>query len=144
MPTPLAGSTLAVTQAAPVEATAAGFSALTYVPIKGVKVVGELGTQYSTSTKNAIGQARPYQAMTGLAELSLQIELIRIADAGQNVLRAVVGLEPPCSYRVQRPDLSILYFTAQINSLMNGGFSPTSIAEQKCNLAVLSAVVEVD
>ena len=144
MPTSLAGSTLAVSRATPADITVAGFAALGYTQIKGVKVIGELGTQYATTTRNYIGLERPYQAMSGLAELSLQIELIRIADAGQDVLRSVVGLESACSYRAMRPDGSLIYFTAQVNALMNGGFTPTSIAEQKCNMAVLSKVIEVD
>ena len=144
MPISLAGSTLAVSRATPSDVTAAGFAVLSYTQIKGVKLIGELGTQYATTMTNAIGQIRPYQAMTGLAELSLQVELIRIADAGQDVLRAVVGLAAACSYRATRPDGSLIYFTAQVNGLMNGGFTPASIADQKCNMAVLSKVIEVD
>ena len=144
MPTSLAGSTLAVSRATPVDVTAAGFAALSYTQIKGVKVIGELGTQYATATRNYIGLTRPYQAMSSLAELSLQVELIRIADAGQDVLRSVVGLDSACSYRATRPDGSLIYFTAQANTLMNGGFTSTSIAEKKCNMAVLSKVIEVD
>ena len=144
MPTSLAGSTLAVSRATPADVTAAGFAALSYTQIKGVKVVGELGTQYATSTRHHIGLVRPYQAMSGLAELSRHVELIRIADAGQDMLRTLVGLESACCYRVTRPDGSLIYFAAQVNSLMNGGFTPTSIAEQKCNMAVLSKVIEVD
>ncbi|MGK5049755.1 hypothetical protein ACQ4WP_28260 [Janthinobacterium sp. GB4P2] len=144
MPTSLAGSTLAVSRATPADVTAAGFAALSYAQIKGVKVIGELGKQYATTARNYIGLTRPYQAMSGLAELSLQVELVRIADAGQDTLRAVVGLDSACSYRVTRPDGSLIYFTAQVNAIMNGGFASTSIAEQKCNMSVLSKVIEVD
>ena len=144
MPTSLAGSTLAVAQSMPADVTATGFAALSYTQVKGVKVLGEIGNQYATTLKNCIGMARPYQTMSGLAELSVQVELIRIADVGQDVLRAVVGIDAACSYRLTRPDGSKIYFTAQVNGLMNGGFTSTSVAEQKCNLAVLSKVIEVD
>lgn len=144
MPTSLAGSTLAVAQATPVDVTASGFAVLSYTQVKGVKVLGGIGNQYATTLKNCIGMARPYQTMSGLAELSVQVELIRIADVGQDVLRAVVGIDAACSYRVTRPDGSKIYFTAQVNGLMNGGFTSTSVAEQKCNLTVLSKVIEVD
>ena len=144
MPTSLAGSTLAVAQSMPTDVTATGFAALSYTQVKGVKVLGEIGNQYATTLKNCIGMARPYQTMSGLAELSVQVELIRITDVGQDVLRAVVGIDAACSYRVTRPDGSKIYFTAQVNGLMNGGFTSTSVAEQKCNLAVLSKVIEVD
>lgn len=144
MPTSLAGSTLAVAQATPVDVTASGFAVLSYTQVKGVKVLGEIGNQYATTLKNCIGMARPYQTMSGLAELSVQVELIRIADVGQDLLRAVVGIDAACSYRVTRPDGSKIYFTAQVNGLMNGGFTSTSVAEQKCNLTVLSKVIEVD
>lgn len=144
MPTSLAGSTFAVSRSTPADATAAGFAALRFTQIKGVKVIGELGNQYATTIRNCIGLARPHQAMSGLAELSLQVELIRIADDGQDVLRSVVGLDSACSYRATRPDGSLIYFTAQVNGLMNGGFTSGSIAEQKCNMSVLSKVVEVD
>lgn len=144
MPTSLAGSTLAVAQSMPTDVTAAGFAALSYTQVKGVKVVGEIGNQYATTVKNCIGMARPYQTMSGLAELSVQVELIRIADVGQDMLRAVVGLDVAYSYRVTRPDGSKIYFTAQVNGLMNGGFTSTSIAEQKCSMAVLSKVIEVN
>lgn len=144
MPTSLAGSTLAVAQSTPTDVTAAGFAAISYTQVKGVKVFGEIGNQYATTVRNCIGMARPHQTMSGLAELSVQVELIRIADVGQDMLRALVGIDPACSCRVMRPDGSKIYFTAQVNGLMNGGFTSTSIAEQKCNLAVLSKVIEVD
>ena len=144
MPTSLAGSTLAVSRSTPTEATSAGFAALSYTQVKGVKVFGEIGNQYATTVKNCIGMDRPYQAMSGLAELSVQVELIRIVDTGQDMLRGAVGLDAACSYRVTRPDGSQVYFTAQVNGLMNGGFTSTSIAEQKCSMAVLSKVIEVN
>jgi len=144
-PISLVGSMLMVAPTRPGAQTLAAYAALEYAQVRGVKVVGELGNQYATVPRNHIGLVRPYQAMTGaLAELSLQIELIRIADAGQDILRAAVGVVPGYTYCVRRPDGSELYFSAQINALMNGAFDAKSIAEQRCAMTVTSKVFEAN
>lgn len=144
-PISLVGSTLLVAPARPAAQTLAAYAALTYTQVRGVKVVGELGNQYATVPRNHIGLVRPYQAMTGaLAELSLQIELIRIADAGQDILRAAVGITPGYSYCARRPDGSELYFSGEMNTLMNGAFEAKSIAEQRCTIAVTSRVFDTN
>lgn len=143
-PIVLNGSLLAVAPALPAAETAEAFAALTYTQIRGVKVIGEIGSQYATTANNAIGLVRPYQRMTGLAEASIHIELYRINDPGQDMLRAAVGLASGYSYRATRPDGSKIYFTAQVNGLTNGGFAAGSIAEQKSSLAILSRIIEVD
>lgn len=142
-PISLVGSMLLVAPTRPGAQTLAAYAALEYTQVRGVKVVGELGNQYATVPRNHIGLVRPYQAMTGaLAELSLQIELIRIADAGQDILRAAVGITPGYSYCARRPDGSELYFSGEMNTLMNGAFEAKSIAEQRCTMAVTSKVFE--
>ena len=140
----LAGSTLAMCATPPSAETEAGFEALSYTPIRGVKIVGELGTQYETTLSNVIGETRPYQQMRSLGELNVQIELIRVADAGQDLFRSFLGVSPGCSYRALRPDGSAIYFCAELNAIINGAFSPTSIAEQRASLAVTGLLVEVD
>ena len=144
-PISMAGSMLLVAPARPAAQSLAGYIALQYTQVRGVKVVGELGVQYATTTRKDIGMERPYQAMTGaLAELSLQVELIRIADPGQDILRAAVGLVPGYSYCARRPDGTEIYFSAEVNALMNGAFDPKSIAEQRCTMAVTTKVFETN
>jgi len=144
-PISLAGSMLLVAPTRPATQTLAGYIALQYTQVRGVKLVGELGNQYATIPRNDIGIERPYQMMTGaLAELSLQVELIRIADPGQDILRAAVGLAPGYSYCARRPDGSEMYFSAEINALMNGGLDAKSVAEQRCTMAVTTKVFETN
>lgn len=143
-PIALAGSTLLVSAGLPMVESVAGYSGLNYTLVRGVKLIGDIGTQYATTVHNHIGLERPYQRMSGLAELSVQVELIRFSDPGQDIVRAAVGVKPGYSYCVRRPDGSELYFSAQINALMNGGFEPKSIAQQRCTMAVISKIFEVE
>lgn len=142
MPTVSNGTTFAVCQARPATVDLAGFSALAYTQIRGVRSLGDIGKQYQTATANPIGAPRPYQRRTGLAAATLPLELFRIADPGQAILRAAVDASESYSYRRTSPDGATDYFTAKVSSRMGGGNSPGSIADTKVTLEIDSAVIE--
>lgn len=143
-PIALAGSMLLVSTSLPVAQSASAYAVLEYTLVRGVKLIGEIGNQYATTSFNYIGLERPYKRMSGLAELDVQVELIRVSDAGQDILRGAVGSPQNYSYCVRRPDGSELYFSAQINALLNGGFDAKSVAQQRCTMAVVSKIFEAN
>lgn len=143
MPTISNGTTFAVSQALPVTKDQAGFASLTYTPIRGVRSVGDIGKQHQTAPSNTIGDAVPYNRRVGLAAASLPMELIRIADAGQTLLRAAIDASVSYSYRLTELDGSLMYFTAAATSRMHGGFASGGIADTKMSLEIDSVIVEI-
>ena len=143
MPTVSAGTAFAVSQELPATYDKAGFAALTYTRIRGVRSVGDLGKAYKTAPNNAIGLEVPQVRRVGLAAQALPLELARIADAGQTILRAAIDASVSYSYQLTQPDGMLLCFTAAVNSRIHGGFAPGSIADTKCTLDIDSFIVEV-
>lgn len=143
MPTVSNGASLAVSQALPATIDAAGFGALAYTPIRGARTVGDIGKQYQVVADNTIGLPRPVQRRTGLAQQSITVELYRINDVGQAMLRAAIDATGSFSYRLMAPDGLTLYFSAAASSRMHGGFAPGSIADTKVTLEISSVVIEI-
>lgn len=142
MPTVASGTTLSVSQALPATVNQAGFAALAYTQIRGMRSIPDIGEQYQTQPDNTIGRVRPVNRKVGLAALSLPLELIRIADVGQMVLRAALTMSVSYSYRLTQVDGLVMYFTAGATSRMLGGFS-SGIADTKIMLEIDSAIIEV-
>jgi hypothetical protein len=142
-PTLASGTTFAVATALPATYDQAGFAALAYTQIRGVRAVGEIGKQWLTIPQNPIGSPRPTQRRVGLAAASVPLELIRIADAGQSILRAAIDVVVSYSYRQTQSDGSLSYFTAAAISRMNGGIASGGIADTKVTLDIDSVVIEV-
>lgn len=140
-PTVSSGTTLAVSQALPATKDQAGFAALTYTQIRGVRSIPDIGEQYQTQASNTIGQVRPVNRKVGLAALSLPLELIRIGDAGQAILRAALAATASYSYKLTQTDGLVMYFTASATNRMHGGFSD-GIADTKITLEIDSQIIE--
>lgn len=141
-PTVSSGTTIAVCAALPATMNAAGFAALAFTQIRGVRAIPDIGEQYQTQESNAISQVRPGNRKVGLAAMSLPLELIRIADAGQAMLRTAVDASASYSYRLKQMDGLTMYFTAGATNRTHGGFS-FGIADTKITLEVDSRIIEV-
>jgi len=141
-PTVSSGTRLEVSIDLPATYDAAGFGALTWVQIRGARTVGDIGNQFQTQANNPIG-GTPHNRRAGPAIQSLALELIRIADAGQAILRDAINEDVVYSYRLTQPDGMRLCLTAQASSRMHGGFASGSIADTKMMLEINCKVVEV-
>lgn len=138
------GSTLAVSTVLPASYDASGFAALTFTQIRGVRTVGDIGKQWRTAERNVAGAQRVDTVRAGgYASGSLQLELVRITDAGQDALRAAIDATVSYSYRLTQPDGKTLYFSAAAISRQHGGFTAGSIADTKMTLSLDSDIVEI-
>lgn len=139
-PTVASGTTLSVCAALPATKDQAGFAALTYTQIRGVRSVADIGKTHQTAQRNPIGSPFSYQTRVGYSSGNVPLELIRIADAGQAILRAAVDASASYSYRLTQPDGMTLYFSAEAASRVQG---TSGIADTKMTLEINSEIIEV-
>jgi hypothetical protein len=142
-PTISIGTALSVAAKLPATYDRAGFQSLVFTSIRGARTIGDIGKQFQLQPNNAIGAPRPVQQRTGLAQQSLAVELYRIADPGQQMLRAAIDAPGSYSYRLVAPDGLTMYFTAAASGRMHGTFQAGSIGDTKLTLEIDSVVVEI-
>lgn len=137
-----AGTKFLISESLPSMISRAGFEALSYTQVRGVRSVGDVGTQYRTGMNDPIGGI-PSLRRGGLDAMSLQLELYSISDAGQSLLKSTIDSPFSFSYRLEQPNGDIRYFTAIATSRLNGIGDTSSIADIKMVLQINSAVIEV-
>lgn len=143
MPTIANGTGLSICMALPATLDQAAYEVLSFVQIRGARTVGDIGDQYQTGVADLIGALRPVQMRTGLAAQTIAVELFRIADAGQSLLRAAIDAPGSCSFQLRASDGLTMYFTAAVSSRLHGTFQSGSIADTKLSLEVDSPVLEI-
>ena len=136
-----AGTTLSVCAALPETLTQAGYEALTFTQVKGVRSVGDIGKTHQTLENRTIGKV-PYNQRVGIDINTLQLELFRIDDAGQYLLRAAVDDADSYSYRVVAPGLT-RYFTAGCSARLPGTGDSKTICDTRVTLEIDSEVIEI-
>lgn len=115
-PITVATSTVSVSSALPATYTAAGFLALTWVPIGELTDIGSvLGREYNTSTHAPIGSAQQVEkkASYKLGNADFTCAWIE-GDAGQILLNTAANGNAIYSFKVVKQDSTIRYFTAQV------------------------------
>ena len=142
-PTIAAGSTFAICSTLPATYTQAGYAALTFTVVRGVRSVGEVGTQWQTTTRNDIGLSYSYTKRVGKAAATLQLEMLRITDAGQTMLRAAVDAATSYAYRIVSSDGNTQYFTAAAISRTQAPITSASLNSTNMTLAIDSLIIEV-
>lgn len=142
MPTVSTGTTFAVSKKLPETLDESGFSVLTYTQIRGVRSVGDISEQHQTAQRNPIG-SMSYQQRVGTTSSDVQLELYRIADAGQTMLRDAVKARTSYSYKLMEADGLVLYFTAGASSRTHGGITSGSLVDNKIKLDIDSKIIEV-
>lgn len=141
-PTAIAGAQVALALAPPAAHTLSGYQALAFVPVRGVRVVGDLGATFQTTQFLPLGAQVPTLRAVARAPLSVQIDLARIVDAGQALLRQAAGTLQPISVRITLPGIGPHFFTAAVSrrSLSVGGGG--DIADVSVSLEATSTVLE--
>ncbi|OZI31734.1 hypothetical protein CAL29_28080 [Bordetella genomosp. 10] len=122
--------------------TPAAFEALSFTQVRGVRTSGSLTRQFQTVTFSPLAGGRPRQRRVGWALLSLQLDLYRLNDTGQALLRAAVDQDAPYSFRIVVPGLGAHYFTARVSSRALGLGGATDLALSTVALEVESDVLE--
>src|SRR5207253_2599935 len=117
----VAGSTLAVSAAAPATFDAAGYGALAWTNVGELTDLGNnLGRQYNTVTHSPIQSAQVIEkkASYKLGEIDM-ICAWDMADAGQDFLRAAADSQTQVlSIRITKQSGDIRYFTAQVSKFV--------------------------
>lgn len=112
----VASTTVSIASAAPATFTAAGYLALTWVPIGELTDIGTvLGREYNTSTHSPIGSAQTVEkkASYKLGNADFTCGWLE-GDAGQVMLTAAASSNAIYSFKVIKQDGTIRYFTAQV------------------------------
>ncbi len=136
------GSTVGVSAVLPSTLTRSAFDALAYTPVRGVRVLSCLGKSYQNVPFHPIGAAVPYQRRVAQAAASLPLEMYRLVDPGQALLRAALDSESSFSFRVTVPGIGHHYFTARASSRMLGIGGGTDIAVTSVALEIDSPIFE--
>jgi hypothetical protein len=141
-PATLVLTTVHVAAAAPAAFTLDGFQALTFTQVRGVRVIGNLVKQYQTATFTPLAGGLPRQRRVARAPQSLQLDLYRIEDAGQALMRAAIDQDAPYSFRIVIPSLGTHFFTARASNRALGMGSATDTAATSVTLEIESEVLE--
>lgn len=141
-PSVLAGATVYVSDVAPSALTPAAFEALPLVQVRGVRTTGSLTKQFQTATFTPLAGGLPRQRRVGRAPQSLQLDLYRLSDVGQAVLRAAIDQDTPYSFRIVVQGLGPHYFIARASSRVLGMGGATDPAVTTLTLELESEILE--
>ena len=130
------GARLSICLALPATATVAGFGALSFTPVRGVRTVGDLSEQWQTQSGDVVGRDYPVVSKTARNVAEVPIEVFKLADAGQSLLRQAFDLSGAVSFRIDAPDGEVTWFTALVVGRGRGGFAAGSIADHKAALVL--------
>lgn len=141
-PNVLAGATVALCPDAPAALDAGAFGALPFKQARGVRVFGALASQYQTVAYQPIGAKVSFLRRVARVPQSLQLDLYRIADAGQDLLRTAAKEDRPYSFRIDVPQIGPHYFLAKVSSRSLSGGTGADLAGVSVTLELESHVIE--
>lgn len=121
---------------------AAGYAALTFTKLRGVRSIGDIGAAYNLIESNVIGGIR-HNKRSGNAILTVELEVISIDDAGQTLLKAAFAASASYSYKVLGFDGQLWYFSAGCSRRFRNPGTSNSIADIKTSLEVDSELLEI-
>jgi hypothetical protein len=136
------GNTFYISSALPATYDNTGYAALTYTQIRGIRAIGDIGVTYETFDNNVIGGIRNNKKR-GISANSISIEVIKIDDAGQTLLKALLTSTTSYSFKVVLIDGTIYYFTAACSYRMANAGESGAIHIIKCVLDLDSTLLEV-
>lgn len=142
MPFANAGTKLEISTELPETYDKAGYDALSWTQVKGVRIIGDIGKSYKTNTYHAFGMRMPTQKKYGPAEGSNNIEIILVDDRGQEILLESID-GGAHSYRVKKPNEKALCFTATTSSVMEGVGNAQSAADAKLAINYTTPPIKV-
>ena len=144
MNTPIAnaGTTLEISASLPSTYDKAGYDALAWTQVRGVRIIGDIGRQYRTSEYQSFDMPIPVQKKYGLTGGSNNIEIIRISDAGQDMLVAAVD-GGSHSFRVKTPDGLTFCFVADANSVLSGVGDASAAGDRKIAISYTRPPIEI-
>lgn len=141
-PRVLAGASVALCPDMPATLDAAAFGVLPFKQVRGARVFGALASQYQTVAYQPIGAKVSFLRRVARAPQSLQLDLYRIADAGQGLLRSAAAEDRQYSFRIDVPRIGPHYFLAKVSNRSLSGGAGSDLAALSVTLELESAVIE--
>lgn len=141
-PATLVLATVHLSPAVPASFTPEAYQALAFTQVRGVRVIGSLAKQYQTATFTPLAGGVPRQRRVARAPQSLQLDLYRIDDAGQALLRGAIDQDVPYAFRIFVPGLGAHFFTARASNCTLGLGSATDTAAASITLEIESDILE--
>jgi hypothetical protein len=139
-----AGTTLAISAAAPATEDAAGYNALTWTLIGEITDLGEFGPTANLITHNPIADKITRKLKGAVNYGSMNLTMARdTTDAGQVLLRAAQAANNAYSFRVTFQNGAKSYFKGLVLSTSTQAGSVDSITGLTSNVELTSAIVEV-
>lgn len=135
------GTKLEISSQLPNADTLAAYQMLTYIQIKGVRVIGNIG-RIDQVVDAGIMNKPGKRLKVGREGQSIPVEIYHTDDAGQMLLRGAIDSPMSYSYRITSPNGRIRYFQAFPSSVVDGGIEPQSIADQTVTLELDSKILE--
>jgi hypothetical protein len=144
-----AGTTLAVSAAAPATFDGTGYAALTFTPVGEITDLGEFGREYAEVKHNPVGSRGTQKKKGSFDEGNMALKLgLDTDDAGQILLKSASLSDANHSFKVTTQNGDVYYFQAQVMNFKVGVGSVDSITSASVNLSLTTSsagvgVVEV-
>ena len=141
----VASSTVSVSAALPATNDAAGFAALTWVPIGELTDIGSvLGREYNTSTHSPIGSAQTVEkkASYKLGNADFTCGWAE-TDAGQVLIATASESNSIYAFKVVKQDGKIRYFTAQVMKFIENMGSVDNVVQGQFTLLRQTDTIKV-
>lgn len=131
----------------------AEFEALAYTEVGEIESIGDFGDQAAATNFTALGDRRVRKIKTTFDAGTLALVLGRdTSDSGQAALIAALAEDDDYAIKITLNDASqgspssptTFYFRGQIQSYTTNIGSADNVVKSNCNIAINSAIIEVD
>lgn len=116
-----AGTRIYISASSPTENSASAFELLAWVQIRGVRLAGQLGNTWNTRDDFLVDSDYIIKKKTGIALNAMPLEVFTlVGDPGQLLLRSASTVEENYSFKVERKDGGLRYFSGQVTRYIEG------------------------
>lgn len=135
------GSKVSLVAGLPATFDSGGYGALTFVEIKSIVDVGEIGDQQNDIVIDTlVGRVEHVNGSSDLGEIAVSYNFID-ADAGQVIVRGAAGTNTAHSFKVEDADGKIAYFHGVIANVRDRARSSSEYKGETFVIRGNSAVV---
>jgi hypothetical protein len=139
-----AGSTFAISVAAPATFDAAGYVALTFTNVAEITDIGEFGKVYNVVKHLPLATRREQKFKGSYQTGSVVLKMARLSsDAGQLMLKTALDSDSNVSVCITLQDGEKLYFAGTVIDFKNGVGGADKITERSVTIEVNTDVIEV-
>lgn len=130
-----AGTTIGIVLAAPATFDAAGYTALTFVPIGEITDISDFGREFELITHKPLASRGTVKKKGGFNEGSIDLKLgLNTDDAGTILAKAAALTDADYSFKVTHPTGDTYYFRALVMSFKVGTGNSSNVVSATCKL----------